>query len=278
MTFDADEKSGSSGFPGELFKFTRGPDEFFFTSGDQTVNFQAADFVPSLIKRTSPVQSTERGQANITITVPRDSEVALLFRIFVPASTMFITIFRFHKNVGLTPGPTDAVVFWQGRVRAVNFIGSEAEIDCEPFNAFLKRPGLRVMYQSTCNHMLYGPDCTVDRELFKVVATITSISGDIVTAPEFATQFIADPTFFFGGGFIETVDLDRRLIVEAGVPSDDDLRVLLPFENLAIGDTVFAFAGCDRTRQTCNTKFDNLDFFGGFPYIPDRNPFESGIR
>jgi len=33
------------------------------------------------------------------------------------------------------------------------------------------------------------------------------------------------------------------------------------------------YPGCDRVRATCESKFDNLDNFGGFPWIPTKNPF-----
>jgi hypothetical protein len=34
-----------------------------------------------------------------------------------------------------------------------------------------------------------------------------------------------------------------------------------------------AFAGCDRTFATCQSKFGNSLNFGGFPWIPAKNPF-----
>ena len=44
-----------------------------------------------------------------------------------------------------------------------------------------------------------------------------------------------------------------------------------------VGQDVDVFAGCDHTVDTCDQKFDNVINYGGWPYVPSKNPFESGI-
>jgi hypothetical protein len=46
---------------------------------------------------------------------------------------------------------------------------------------------------------------------------------------------------------------------------------------ILVGDNVTLTAGCDRTRATCVAKFNNLANFMGFPYIPTKNPYSSGL-
>ncbi len=41
----------------------------------------------------------------------------------------------------------------------------------------------------------------------------------------------------------------------------------LPFQPSA-GDTFIAYSGCDKTQQTCTSKFNNLVNFEGMPYVP----------
>jgi hypothetical protein len=53
--------------------------------------------------------------------------------------------------------------------------------------------------------------------------------------------------------------------------------VMLPYSGVAIGDGLKLTAGCDHVIQTCRTKFANEVNYGGFPWIPTRNPFDSGI-
>jgi len=290
MTFEADEVKQQA-FPTELYRFVRGSDVFNFTPNDEEIVFAGETYVPSLIKRTAPKQGAERLAANIQVTVPRDNTLASLFRIVVPSQSLLLTIFRYHRTIALPllPGPTDVAVFWQGRVRSVKFTRSEAELDCEPLSGLLKRDGLSTQYQTLCNHMLYGPDCTVDRTLFDVAFTIDSISLDGLTITSSGLTVTPGPAaggieahFYDGGGFVERGILpeDRRLITsynETG--ARDQIQILNAFEGLSTGEAMTAFAGCRRIRQVCNTKFSNIENFGGFPYIPIRNPFGgSGVQ
>ena len=276
MTYDASELSVQDGFPTELYLFAVGPDQFAFTSGDQAVNYNGDTYEPAEIERTNPAQNDETTAANLQISVPRDNEVASLFRTIVPSQTVFVSVFRFHRDT-LTPAVEDVIVFWQGRIRSVVWEGSTAKMESEPLIGILKRDGLRAMYQSTCNHMLYGPDCTKDRELFRVPFTVDSVSTDGLTITS-SQLGAAAANFFDGGGFVERGGVDRRTILSGGGGGNDTIVILYPFPDLLVGETLDAFAGCDRTRETCNTKFDNLDNFGGWPFIPSRNPFESGLR
>lgn len=288
MAFLDQETSVDEGFPTELYKFVRGSDVTAFTSNDQEIVFGGDTFVPTLIKRTQPAQTAERLAANIKVTVARDNPVVSDYRIVVPSNSLFLTVFRYHRSIAtpLLPAPADVAVFWQGRIRAVKFTRSEAEMTCEPLSGFLKRDGLRMQYQSLCNHMLYGPDCTVDRTLFDVAFNADSVSLDGLTIT--STGLTATPppvggigeaSFYAGGGFVQRglIPEDRRLITDFNeTGARDTITILNAFEGLNAGEALTAFAGCIRTRQSCNTKFDNIENFGGFPYIPGRNPFGAG--
>ena len=63
-----------------------------------------------------------------------------------------------------------------------------------------------------------------------------------------------------------------------------DLLLLLPFPFTIVGQTVEVYAGCDHTAEPCATKFfttedpqGNLRNYGGFLFVPTKNPFESGL-
>ena len=60
-------------------------------------------------------------------------------------------------------------------------------------------------------------------------------------------------------------------LAELGGSVIEQLLAVLP--GLAVGVAFEAFAGCDRTFATCQSKFGNSLNFGGFPWIPAKNPF-----
>jgi len=42
----------------------------------------------------------------------------------------------------------------------------------------------------------------------------------------------------------------------------------------AVGDQVRAYPGCDHSLITCANKFGNSLNFGGFPFMPEKNPMD----
>lgn len=59
-------------------------------------------------------------------------------------------------------------------------------------------------------------------------------------------------------------DLDKT-IINLGTP------ILFDYTTLTI------FAGCDKSLQACTNIFNNINNFGGFPFIPYKNPTTSGV-
>ena len=57
------------------------------------------------------------------------------------------------------------------------------------------------------------------------------------------------------------------------------LTLLLPFNttDVDVGTSVEVFAGCDHSLATCKAQYDNVANYGGFAFVPLRNPFESGL-
>lgn len=42
---------------------------------------------------------------------------------------------------------------------------------------------------------------------------------------------------------------------------------------LSVSDVIQVAPGCDLNQNTCNSKFNNILNFGGYPYISPDNPF-----
>jgi hypothetical protein len=43
---------------------------------------------------------------------------------------------------------------------------------------------------------------------------------------------------------------------------------------LAIGDEVTVSPGCAHTQAVCNDVYSNGENYGGFPFMPRKNPFD----
>lgn len=266
MTYEAFEESAYDGRPVELYEFTRGHLAWRYTSADRDVTVDSILYKAAAIRRPAIEDSSEIRKSEIKLTVPRDLAVADLYRISPPTDTVNFFLRQYHANdpdVGL-------VTLWTGRITSVIWSGSTAEISLEPSYTAIRRMGLRRFYQRQCPHVLYGPDCRVNRESFRVDGIVDGVAGLTVSVPQASTR----PTGHFDGGFIEyEIDSgiwERRFVTDHVGSS---LTCSTFPTGLAAGMSVRMYPGCDHTTGTCAAKFSNILNYGGMPYFPEKNPF-----
>lgn len=268
MTYDATESSTYDGNPVELYRAVVGAQVFRYTSGIDAIVHNGETYTPIAISRTDVEQGKEINRQNLTITVPRDNPLALLFRAFAPASVVSMTVFRTH--------PTDGnfVTIWSGRVLSVTWAQSKAEMTCEPVFTSLKQYGLRRNYGPGCPHTLYSVGCGVNQLTYKTSGAVTDINGGVLTI----TGVSAFSDGYFNGGFVQylttTGALDTRMILSH---TGGTVTIPMSFESLTVGQTVDVYPGCKLNLDDCENKYNNILNYGGWPYIPGINPFNGAV-
>jgi len=280
MTYDAFALTRESSRPVELYRFIQGGDTFEYTSAEDELTVATIPYSPETISRGRIAQSPRDRTSTLEIRVPISNQFARRYRSSTPGARASITIQRIQRGDLPTPG---VITIYAGFVGSVAFENEmkEAVIACRPIEAASSRPVPRFSYQSLCNHVLYDDACKVDDtdSRFRLTVAVTAQTGSVITVPG-AGAFGAD---WFVGGFVEIDGGDDARLVVA--QSGDNLTLLLPFPQSAVGRTVIAFAGCDHTISTCDTKFDtpedtqsNVINYGGFAFVPTRNPYQTGLQ
>jgi uncharacterized phage protein (TIGR02218 family) len=267
MTYDAKENSVYEGSPVELYQFARGTAEYWrYTSADADETYLGGVYSAVAISRNKIELSQNVQTASLQIEVPIDTAFAQEFMAGSPTDPISFTLFRFHE------GDAEVASIWIGRVVNVEFKELTVDVLCETSYTSLKRPTLRRLYQYTCPHVLYdeGPGlCNVDKDNFKTTATLSAVSGVTITSATFGLQ--ADT--YYSGGFVELTTggvINRRFITNH---VGNDLTLNQVLFGAASGMSVDVYPGCAHNLDTCRTKFNNLVNYGGFPWIPQKNPF-----
>jgi len=280
------EVSRFSGRPIELFEFIRnsGGNDYYwrYTGSDRNVWHNDVEWKAVPIRHESIRLSSEAQSTTLAITMPIEEDFCQKFRFFgtLPSDTVWLRLRRAHVGDmsdvdGMTPTVTDALITWIGTVNGITQVDEvEAKITCAMLAASFQRGGLRYGYQRNCPHVLYAPNtCKVPRAVGQVDSVVTAIAGLTITGDNFALK----PDNWFAGGFVEyrlpSGMIERRMIT---AHTGTQINVIGTPAGMDVGDTVSAFAGCDRIVDTCLNKFANLGNFGGFPHTPGRNPFDGG--
>ena len=112
----------------------------------------------------------------------------------------------------------------------------------------------------------------MDPEDFALDAVASAVANvKTFTVAAAATQ----PDGYYTGGMLRADDGTLSYII-AHVGSSITIQRLSYSLAEAIANgfpfDVKLYPGCDHSRQTCNDKFDNLLNYGGFDFIPTKNP------
>jgi uncharacterized phage protein (TIGR02218 family) len=120
------------------------------------------------------------------------------------------------------------------------------------------------LYSTTCVHVLYDSGCGVIRGTYSVSGTVGSGSTESVINTSVAAAGHAQGSIVFTSGLNANV----RATVRSVVPGTS-LTLMYPLPDPpSTGDAFTVAFGCDHTRGTCQSKFNNLANFRGFPFVP----------
>ena len=138
-------------------------------------------------------------------------------------------------------------------------------VTCEPLRTYLKRSALRARYQRVCRHSLYNVGCNLIKDNFLIQGNVLGQVANVISVNGLDLQ----PNGYFVGGYIVLGSAKRAIIAHVG----NNITLTSPFDEVNVGATANVYPGCDHTFETCRDQFNNEENFGGFPWIPGKNPF-----
>lgn len=267
MTYDALEASVESGRPVEGFTFTLGASVTRYTSSESSETFAANTYLSRQISRSDPTLLTDDRRQAIEVTLPSDDPIAIQYISVPPGLLMTLQILRWHR------GDTEARVIWKGKIVGAKFVrgGAQAVLSAVSSEGALSRPIPRYKFQGLCNHVLYDGRCAISRASFAYTGTVGAVGGTSIEV--IGLEAAMGAGWALAGYVKQTDDSDFRSVL---AQSGDTLSIPLPFNSTP--GTVIVQAGCDHTLATCKAKFNNVPNFGGYPYVPWKDPFQAGVR
>lgn len=246
-----------------------------YTNAPYEVTYAGEVYAPAAVQHSEVESKEDIARANLDITFDVYNDAARRWMKDSVEAIVTATVWQLHED-------DDVSVIWKGRLTGVRPSGVDIKLSFDSIFTSLSRPGLGARYQRMCRHALYGRGCKVAKSAHAVPGVPTAVAGAVVTVPAAAGY----PNGWFAGGMIETPDGALRFVIgHVGA----QLTLMRPMESLTRlftqqgygasygmiygGLTVKLYPGCDRSRGTCNSKFNNLENYGGFDWIPTRNPF-----
>lgn len=268
MTYPAIENSVEQGSPVELYTFTTGATIYHFTTGAEPVTVGGDTYTPLQIVRETVVVGKEQRTEVVQIAMPDDHPFVSGYATVVPGNRAMLILKRYHR----TDVDNQLITLFQGVVRAVSFSdkGGFARVGVMPISGALTRQVPRYVYSAQCNHVLYDSWCTKLAIDFKHTGLASSVSHQFMDV----AGANAHVDGWYNSGFAVFTGDYRMILKHTG----NTIKLLLPFNTDPTGLNVDIYAGCDHTAGVCaSAKFSNLINFGGFPNVPKKNIFNTGL-
>lgn len=248
----------------DLYRIVIGPDVWTLTSADTRQVYDGEVYSPIAMGRSGTESKNTLARANLDVRLPLDHPLSLRLLTSLFDQIVSLTLF---VNDG-----TDVAVQWKGRLASTKPENANLTLVFESIFTSMRRPGLRARFQKSCRHALYHRGCRLNMEDFAVASTLTVMAGTVLTVPEAA----AEAEGYFRGGMLKAADGVLAYVIDHVGDQVTLQRVpyslLIQFETDGAGTAITLYPGCDHRRATCNTKFANGDNYGGFDWIPRKNP------
>ena len=262
------EKTQISPFA-ELYRIVVGGAVYYYTSYSEDYIFQSNTYLKRPLKRSEFSFSDRLRAVRVRVSAPIAGPF-LQFIATAPPQLIEIKITRVFVDT-----PTDYLQIFQGYVISVVIEGNVASVECESETRLLRNKIPKYLFQATCNHILFDAGCAILEGDYDVSAVLSGVTGPILVSSTFAGY--ADG--YFLQGIVKfthpTLGQDIRLITNH---VGDTITLQVPFSGIAIGSTVTAYPGCDKSYDTCLAKFNNLANRLSFDEIPSSNPVMWGFQ
>lgn len=160
--------------------------------------------------------------------------------------------------------PIGSVLLFKGRVGSVDQVGrTQAEITVNSDLVLLDISMPRNLYAANCQHVLYDSGCGLSRAAFTTNGTVGANPTDVFIPWANATSQYAQGKVVFTSGANAGLSATVKTATNAGLTLAYPL-LAAPAE----GDTFEVSFGCDHSMTICEKRFNNLQNFRGFPFIP----------
>jgi uncharacterized phage protein (TIGR02218 family) len=164
------------------------------------------------------------------------------------------------------PQVTGTLIQFYGRVSELAAGRSSVDFRIKSALELLDVQMPRNVYQAVCLHTLYDSGCAALKSAYTVAGaaagscTTTGFGSGLTEAAGYFDQGVLKFTSGANAGLSRTVkayDGSHNFTFALAWPVPP-----------ALGDSFTVYPGCDKTKDTCQSKFGNLGRFKGYPYIP----------
>lgn len=240
-----------------------------YTSWDQDITLGGNTFASWRIERskTRVVVGVEVDTLDVTVfPYPTDLLNGMAWLTAVQRGALDSAVLKVERLFMPSPGDTSlgTIHMFEGRVSDTKASRTEATLNVKSQLELLNVNLPRNLYQGGCLHTLFDNGCGLNKAAYAVGGTIVA-----ATLTDFNSTISAPTDNFTLGTVRFTSGANNGVTRSVRFQSGGQFVFALPLTTPPLaGDTFLAWPGCNKMKDTCSSKFNNLVNFRGFPFVP----------
>lgn len=263
-----------------LYRFELGNGRnYFYTNIASSQVYDGEEYLFVIIEHTAPTYSEDDEDSEIDVTMKsttseESNPVSDLFLLSPPPYEVRLVILEYDR-VAETAEP-----YYEGWIVRSPFDLEKKTVTfhLKTLWLFFERETFTDSLSALSRYSIFDPRSGVDVEALRETVTVTELNE---FRDEMVVTGIGQADGWFDGGIFSTPDRDPRTILEhKTVAGDTEITITHPYPQalLDVGFTADVYPGDDLTFETWSVKFGVPVAFGGWPYMPDRDPAVGGVR
>ena len=232
----------------ELYKFETAAEQFYFTTTIFSRVFGGNTYIPVAVKRGAVNLNENVLKSQVTFAFPLTNTFAKRCLGEYFEGRMLVTVYQ------------EGIVFWKGRVISADLQDNIITLKADSSVQSLTRQSSGARFSRYCWKSLYSEACGLSKVSKKATFSVISVSGRVISVST------GQPDNTYYGGIAELQGQARRIVSQTAttITLQDSFTGVLS-GNLDI------YPGCTLTKTNCDSLGNGINF-GGFSYIPTKNP------
>lgn len=272
MTYENKDRSIDDGAPVNLYRIVADNFTYYYTDCPRpvpvTVDTGAQLFLPRQIDRTDITYTASMDDdSECSIRLPENDTLSALVSGIITPQDMHVTIWEVH----LTDADAQPRQIYFGKVVSISTeerVTSLSAVSIMQTHMDSEIPN--VTYSRTCNHKFGSAHCGFNLEqVAHTGLTVVAFGVWDLTL----SGAVPDENKFVGG---TVVNLRTGYTQDIAALDGVSLLTLGGFMDIAVGDALTLYQSCAHTASAC-AAYNNSINFGGFSYMPRKNPFVQGF-
>jgi hypothetical protein len=208
-------------------------------------------YTPTIIVRSGLSLTDNLAKTSVNFKFDRTNTYAKSLLVDLPEVPITVIIYR------------NNVAYWRGRVTEVKANSLSIEVVCDSVYSSITRAGLAGRITLGCRHTLYSANCGVIQESYFNNYNVTGLNDKTIPL------LTGKAASYYALGIASINGQSRHIVKDTG----SVVTLSAPFTGVQSG-ILALYPGCTLSPTSCK-KFNNFDNYGGFPFIPDKNPFSA---